>query len=446
MAGPFYVDISDLGDWATHDGTNTTTSAWRGFTGLQKAFDSANPGETVYIKGSASDASKLYTVTYDANSGTTLTNGEEVTWDTGEGAWADGSDKGIVYWTTDTTAGTTVLIELTVGTMPADNDVIKGTTSGNTITRATTANANATLTVGNKAGTNAAGHIKYIGCTDDAGYTVNGDRAYLDFKDITVHGITFLSTADMLWFENIEIDEVGAARNGWEITGVSSEGLMFVNCCAHDCGQDGFNPLRASKMSTFFRCVSYLNGRYGFSAPNSESKLLFCCARDNSNDGFQPAAQADYIGCVAHNNASDGFQTYSCLHLNCVADSNTEKGFNISDEGALRFTLMIGNRITNHSGTGDIGMECTSGPVVYGWNAFDTNKNHINGEVANVAIPLSLENTTTDSNDFNNEDGAGGGDTNQGYAEAVSEHNFSTGYTDATDPDNRRVAITIPWT
>jgi hypothetical protein len=298
-------------------------------------------------------------------------------------------------------------------------------------------------------GTNAGGYIKVIGCKPDGatGVTVDGTRYVITGNNNNIN-IVDLNGQDMWWFENIEVKNTGTTGtlHGFYCSTGASTGHVFVNCCANTIDTNGWQCDLIS-YSVFIRCVAY-SCVDGFGGYGGSNLLFFCASRDNSADGFNlTGAQDTCIGCISHGNAI-GFNEMPQRRgflFNCVADSNSSKGMLAGAATTLYPGIMIGNRITNHTGAGDVGVDCASEVLVYGYNAFDTNTDHIANTLAAVTMPIPLENTVTDSNDYNNEDGAGGGDTNQGYAQAVANNNFATGYTDATDPDLRRSKITVPW-
>ena len=444
MAGPFYVDLDSPGSWQGRDGTNSA-SPWLGISGMQKALDTVVAGEICYVTGTG-DLSKFYTVTYDASDGTTLTDGEEVTWDAGEGAWADGSDKGIVRVAASTAGGSgTVEIELTVGTMPSDNDVIKGTTSGHTITRAATANARKSLDVDTQTGTNAAGFIKFIGV--DADYTGRTTRAIIDGASAaTEHGFYVINAKDMYWWENIEVKRIaGTTKHGWCANGYGPGGHFWMNCCVNNCSGDGWGISSGYfKESAWVRCVAYSNTGSGFNSSQANNLVLFCTARQNTGSGF--GQQQYQIGCVAWYNTVNGFNlTAAQLAMNCVADNNQGCGFNHSGSTANKPMILIANRVTsqNQAGT-DAGMTLANEPCILGWNYFEDNGDDPADDIINdtFAYLLYEEGTTTDSNKYSQ------ADTNEGYVSHPALHtapDLSTNYVAADDPTLRRTAITLPW-
>jgi hypothetical protein len=62
---------------------------------------------------------------------------------------------------------------------------------------------------------------------------------------------------------------------------------------------------------------------------------------------------------------------------------------------------------------------------------------HIQNATLHYNIPLEGGSSPSNLEDLAN--------TNEGYAQAVENHDFAMGYTDSGDPDLRRTAITVPW-
>lgn len=439
MAGPFYVDLANPGAWNGRDGTNLL-SPWLGVSGLQKAFDSVLVTEICYVKGEG-DLSKFYSVAYDADNDTTLIDGEAVTWGVDATAGV-----GVVHITSTTaTSPGTVEIEVTSGAAPADDLVITGSTSGGTITP-TAAIAMKGVDIDTQAGANATGYITFIGVTDFT--PTYGARAILDFNEDANSDdcITIGGAQDMYHFENIEVmGTAGSAKHGWSVPGNSADGCVWINCAANTCSGNGFNVPYAY-YHTLIRCVSYNNTGHGFYVTGSGGgKEVFCAAYGNGDSGFYGVPAA--VACIAHDNTDDGFENVQCISLGCllcVADGNGDDGFFASFSQHGPGTL-LGCRGTNQSGAGDCGVYSVD-PVLMGWCVFDNNTDNVN-IAANMLLEIPSETDgVTSTNNSINEGGAGGGDTNQGYAEAVANHNFATNYVSAADPTTRRTAITIPWT
>jgi hypothetical protein len=420
MAGPYYVDIGTRGAWNGRTGLNTTTNCWLGLTGIQHAYNTAVAGEIVYVKGTG-QYENLYTVPYDANSGN-LTNGEAVTWSGGAGVV---QFKGAM--------ATPVKIELTSGAICTDGSVVTGTTSGNTITAHSGVDVTAVY-IDTNSGTTAAGYIKFIGC--NSSFVVDGTRAILDGQDYA-HGLIF-APVDLLWHENIEVKNCGY-RSGFVLGSEAAVGCVFVNCSSHDNGSYGFQS-NNNYRCTFIRCTAYNNGVHGFHSGYGENHYYFCSAYGNTQRGFNEIGSTDVlIGCIVHNNGDDGVDAQlGALLFNCVVDANSDDGINSSAGGNKVPLRVIGCRVTNHDGSGDIGLNGGSKLLLTGWNYFQNNDgNNVQNAEMHFAIPT--ENTTTSSNleDLSN--------TDCGY-NASGSHDFTTGYVNSGDPDMRLVPITIPFT
>jgi hypothetical protein len=171
--------------------------------------------------------------------------------------------------------------------------------------------------------------------------------------------------------------------------------------------------------------------------------LAFCCSRDNSNSGFESNGIALYYGCIAYGNSDDGIeglhQSLPSGMINCVVDGNTDDGVLLSSHADLTGPFILGCRITNHSGSGDIGLNANSEPLVVGWSYFEDNDgdNIQNKAAAYGEIPLEGGAATSNIEDQSL--------TDQGYVDPTN-HDFSTDYDSGHATQNpRRRAITVPW-
>lgn len=343
-------------------------------------------------------------------------------------------------------------------------------------------------------GTNAGGWIKLIGC--NAAGAVDGTRYILDGDAAGIHIFDF-NTQDMWWLENIEvINTGGSAKHGFYSNAITAQGNVFINCCANNCSGTGFSLGANFYASLLLRCISYSNGANGFSRAD---RSFFCCARDNTGIGFNDIRYFHY-GCISHGNTDDGFSPLEedGVLINCVTDGNTDDGIVLGSSTSLYFAAIIGCRITNQSGAGDIGLLTINEPCIVGWSYFEDNSNlNIQGVVpttsGSLVVGITYEiNTYVSDDDFTNVGAASNAtgvifvatgttpthwahastlsnapnatfqfipiengttttnledlaNTNEGYAQAVANNNFATGYTDSGDPDLRRTKITIPW-
>ena len=277
----------------------------------------------------------------------------------------------------------------------------------------------ATIDVDTRAGTLAAGVIKVIGC--NATGDVDGTRFTLNANDGAFPCITATETSDLYWWENIRFTNTGVgAYHGISCPSGDARGWIFINCCADNCGGTGFNGTNFS-YPIFYRCVAYSNTASGFMAAGF-GLYLFCCAKENSVDGFDvnSAARAILIGCVAHANTEEGFGSVGAgtALINCVSDGNTDDGIEIQGYTGLYIPLILGCRVTNHSGAGDNGLYLASKPCFVGYSYFEDNTDNINDHTSVLFYPIAVEGGTTSSNQ---EDGA---DTDEGYVDRTN-HDFS---------------------
>ncbi len=299
-----------------------------------------------------------------------------------------------------------------------------------------------TIDIDTNSGTNAGGWIKVIGC--NAAGNVDGTRFTLNVNSQACHGLTVGGGVDMVWMENIEIKNAGAggdSKDGINVAATGSAGWVFLNCSFHNNSGNGFNTGTQTYFSPayFIRCTSYLNTLNGF-APGTVNKFFFCSTYSNTGDGFTSCRDM-LFGCIAHDNSDDGLDVFASAGIpiiNCVSDGNTDDGINLQSGTGLSANIILGTRITNHSGVGDIGLQCGADPQIVGWCYFEDNTDNI-ADTAPLFqfIPLEGGSATSNLEDLAN--------TNEGYVDDAT-HDFSTGYTDAGDPDLRRVAITVPWT
>lgn len=295
----------------------------------------------------------------------------------------------------------------------------------------------AAIDVDINAGTNAAGWIKVIGC--NAAGNVDGTRFILNGNAADIHILTAIGAADMYWMENVEVKNTGgAAKNGFNFSTSSIDGWILINCCANNCSGHGFFNSNIA-FASFIRCISYSNTLDGFYGSNGPNRYFFCCARDNSRDGFSTLYIDVVYGCITHGNTDDGIGVlrYNTCLINTVIDGNADDGIELAASTGLPTPLIIGCRITNQSGAGSIGLNANSEPVVIGWCYFEDNDgDNIQNATLHQFIPLEGGALTSNLEDLAN--------TEEGYVDKAN-HDFSTRYVDAGDPDLRRVAITIPW-
>lgn len=295
----------------------------------------------------------------------------------------------------------------------------------------------ARIDIDTQTGSNAAGFIKFIGC--NASGNVDGTRFVLNGNSGGYHIVNIAASIALIWWENIEVKNTGAGSYaGFCFADSDANGHVFINCCANNCGENGWEGWR-SKYALFIRCVSYSNTGGGY-RPSISDKYICCCARDNTGSGMLDSVGETVIGCIFHGNQDDGVHIgglYGGVLFNCVMDGNADVGVHCAraDNWA---PFIIGCRITNQSGSGDIGIDANNDPAVIGYCYFENNDgDNIQNVTLYQFIPLEGGSSTS-----NIEDAASV--TTYGYVDPTN-HDFSTNY-DVTDPDNiRRKAITIPW-
>lgn len=302
----------------------------------------------------------------------------------------------------------------------------------------------ATIDVDTNSGTNAAGWIKFIGC--NAAGTVDGTYFTIDANSGVYHALT-VTNIDLIWFENIEIKNAGAggdSKDGILFTTATATGWNFVHCSIHNCSGYGLNGGSSSYInsSSFFKSTFYLNTLGGVYDNGTLDNYYFCSFHDNTGDGGYIGGI--FYGCIFHQNGDDGLVVLTNAKIiNCVSDSNGDDGILLTAATSLYSPQVIGTRVTNQSGDADdSGMSCGSDPFITGWCYLELNGNEAADNFINDTLMQAIVGedyvTTSNLESLTN--------TNQGYAQAVANNNFATGYVDSGDPDLRRVAITIPWT
>ena len=270
----------------------------------------------------------------------------------------------------------------------------------------------------------ATGWIKFIGC--NASGSVDGTRFVIDGDDTATYCIDHKTNSiSYLWFENIEVKQ--ATGIGWNLTGILCNYMMFINCSSNNNGSHGWDNFT---QSAHIRCIAYENGGSGFNLPNNGS-LIFCRARNNTGNGFDLTAQlrTALIGCIADHNGGIGFKDlYANIVLfNCVADHNTGDGVQMYSI-SYGINLLIGSRITNH---GTIGVDCSSKPIVEGWNYLQDNTgDNFQNATYKQNIPYNGSSSTQEDQ----------GDTESGYVDEDDPEDYNlTGVATL-----RRTGISIP--
>jgi len=306
-------------------------------------------------------------------------------------------------------------VDGTGGTQPTANDIVycKGTDT-----------LAANLDLDGLSGDGANGLVKWIGVSSLDPVTNDGTRATLDGVDTYTCTAT---TIDYWSMENFEFTQM--AGDGF--TGVSSPRYWFFdNCSFNNNSSAGLNP--GDMTGTFFvRCTFYANGTDGIASSGQNITFIFCSMHDNTGDGLFSSYRQyiHFIGCLIYDNGDDGIGSIGVgiKFFNCTINGNTSHGMRIEN-----LALLIGNRITNQSGTGKYGIYNYAGRVfISGWNYFEDNDTHI--EDASHQIEILDAGVGTDDED--------NADTNEGY---TSKTDGAEDFSLNDSASLRRTAITVP--
>jgi hypothetical protein len=296
----------------------------------------------------------------------------------------------------------------------------------------------AALDVDTNAGSNAAGHIKIIGC--NAAGNRDGTRFVVNANNNDIHGITLASNMTMIWFENIEVKNCGGTtKNGFNFNGTICIGCRFINCSSHHNSGSGFYNFNGSGGHVvYFRCTAYNNTVCGFKVyATANQRILFCSAHDNTGSGIGAGgAYSLHYGTLIYDNGDDGINnlSYTETVLNCTINGNTDDGIFVLSYSTLGNILVGASRITNHSGSGDMGINAVSCPLLTFCDYFEDNDGD-NIQNAEFHSNISIDGTATSSNI---EDQA---NTNEGYTDLTNDaQNFNL----RSDASLRRTRITIP--
>ena len=273
------------------------------------------------------------------------------------------------------------------------------------------------------------GLIKWIG-VNGAGNN-DGTRAILDANSNDVAPLTINGNYNL--YENFGFTGSGNS------SGVAGTGdyNVWINCAFYSNAQNGYGTYGG--YDWFIRCVAYGNGWNGYSIGIS-SHILFCRARGHTSSGYagfylHSGAESVMIGCIASgNNIGFGNVSTCSLLFGCIADGNEDDGF-IARSTTIYNIGVIGCRITNQSGSGDIGLNCNNEIVLYGWNYISNNADTIANDAISYALTYNGAATNTLS-----ADGASAGDTDEGYT-AGSPYDYNL----RSDATLRRTAITVPY-
>jgi len=274
------------------------------------------------------------------------------------------------------------------------------------------------------------GLVRFIGC--NAGGTNDGTRFIMDGNSAVANCLK-ITARDYYLMENFEFKNATGAGMYFAS---SSHSWIFNNCCANNNGSYGFfiggNGLR----NIFIRCASYSNSNDGFFLGASD-RVFFSSSHDNTESGFQlgQAAAAMVVGCLAYDNGNDGMEEvqYPSTIIGSTINGNTDNAITVKTSGTILIPAIIGNRVTNHSGAGDLGIDFSTEVVMHGWNYLEDNDTNY----ANTSLAYEILN---DGATTNEEDQA---DTNEGY---TSLTDGSEDFNLRSDATLRRTAISIPLT
>jgi len=271
--------------------------------------------------------------------------------------------------------------------------------------------------------------IRFIGVEGLNGN--NGVRFVLDGNSAVANCLK-CTGINYIHLENFEVKN--ATSTGIEVSPANCLKWAFVNCSAHNNGGHGINGDRFKDAPIYIRTTCYSNSADGLNRPIFP-RILFCSFHDNTGDGFDATSTNAWItGSLFYDNGDKGIENVNSesVVFNCVVNRNTAIGFNVIDTVGPRLTVAIGNRITNHSGAGDIGLDCGNGIVYHGWNYYEDNDGN-NLQNASLAVEILNDGAATDAEDQ--------ADTNEGYTDKTDGAEDFNLRSDAT---NRRLAITIP--
>jgi len=301
-------------------------------------------------------------------------------------------------------------------------------TAGDTVYCRGTQTLTATIDFDTNTGDNATnGPVKFIGC--NASGVVDGTRFVLDGNSAATYCADITGDVDYLYFGFFEFKN--ATSNGLTGTTTYSNGNIFIGCSFNNNGGSGCYTYYM-RSCVFIGCTAYGNTLHGFN--RAYGIIYLSSSHDNGEDGIDMTYTSvpALIGCLIYDNGGegiDGVDNQSAI-FNNVIDGNADNGISLFTPPVCG---IIGNRITNHSGTGDIGIDCNSYLLCHGWNYFENNDGD-NLQNASLAIEiLAADGSATDVEDQS--------DTNQGY---TSLTDGSEDFNLRSDASLRRTAITIP--
>lgn len=287
----------------------------------------------------------------------------------------------------------------------------------------------ATIDIDTNSGGNSTGYIKFIGCNSSG--NVDGTRFVFDINNQLVNGITVVANYQMIWFQNIEVKRAGTGKSGIFV-GNPTAGWVFINCSFNNCASMGISAGAGFGSSTFYRCAFYNNSN-GLYLSSNTAILAFSSFHDNTNYGIGYLGGVLYNSLVYDNVYGSSTTALSAKIIGSVIDSNTSYGISYGAGTSTNASVVFGSRITNHSGSGDKGIDANSEPLTTGYSYFENNDGY---NIQNASLHYFIPNadgTTTNLEDQSN--------TNQGYTDLSSTPpNFNL----RSDASLRRVAVSIP--
>ncbi len=338
---------------------------------------------------------------------------------------ATGDDDG----TTQANAWTTLqrAIDGTDGTQPAARDTVlcKHTGDAGVVDETLTVS----IDVDGNSGDLTSGYIKYIGV--NSAWVNDGTQYVIDGNDAAVNCLYFNS--DYIFLNNFYVKK--ATADG--ITGPTADYNIFINVRSSENGSLGFDfELVTVGAQKYHRCLADNNSDDGFGISKyAKHEYFFCCARDNTTSGFKNSYGNPVLySCLSFDNGAHGYHLGAYNNgadntlLNSVADGNSNTGVFVN----AHRTIIIGNRITNQSLSGDIGMDLNSKLTLTGWNYFENNYGD-NIQEATLHTEILYNGATTNIEDQS--------DTNQGYTSLTEG---SEDYNLRSDATLRRTVIKIP--
>jgi len=307
--------------------------------------------------------------------------------------------------------------------------VLDAAVAGETIHAQGNVTLTAKLDIDTNSGDLTDGFIKLIGYNSSE--VNDGSRFVIDADGAAANGID-RDGVEFWWLENIEIKN--ATANGLETGGAACNSWVFLNVSSNNNGGFGFEGYNGI-YNLFCRCIAHSNTSDGWGSIHQTTTYLFCRSRDNTQSGwdFSFGENSRLIGCVSDGNSNEGYENCAdgVLLYNCIANDNTDDGL-IINSNADESIFLIGSRITNHDGSGDIGVNANSELLIQGWNYLENNDGD-NFQNATLVYELLNNGATTTLEDQS--------DINQGYTDLTGG---AEDYNLRSDATLRRAAITIP--